>query len=278
MAHSGPGTETIRIQLHPGREVARLTTITFTVSGVISPEDSYYGHIHAQIQQGGVLGPWHSSTAYPIAVGELSCAAAGGYLYCVGGSGTEGGSTAAGTSAAYFARISSTGIGRWNATVSYPLVIDRESCAAVSNGYIYCAGGMAGSTPAPTNAVYYAPLLSASGIGAWQTGPNYPVKVYRPSVTAPPFPIGTLAPTTTSTSVRSTTTISCPTLTQYDYGSCFNAEGSQNCFNGYDIQVVEGGLAGVLDYLDYDYCPSYGFGSVEITGNSGSGPTWQCSC
>ena len=81
-------------------------------------------------------------------------------IYCVGGAPSP-------YTDAYYAAVSSGGVGAWTATTSYPVAFYGNDCLA-SNGYIYCVGGGA------ANYVYYAPI-SSSGIGAWAGTSNYPI-------------------------------------------------------------------------------------------------------
>ena len=101
---------------------------------------------------------------YPTNVYTQSCAVSGGYIYCVGGSTTNGGSP---TNAVYYAQLSLTGgVGTWSSTTNnYPINIQFHSCAT-SSSYIYCVGGYNGS--AVTNAVYYA-AVSSSSVGTWSS-------------------------------------------------------------------------------------------------------------
>ena len=64
--------------------------------------------------------------------------------------------------AVYFAPISSSGVGAWTSTTTYPSDAQDLPCA-ISGGYVYCVGGTTnysfpGHTTVPgyTNAVYYA--------------------------------------------------------------------------------------------------------------------------
>ena len=65
---------------------------------------------------GSGIGNWTASTAYPVSVYHASCVTSSGYLYCVNGVGPDG--LTDGT--AYFARITSEGIGEWAATDDFP--------------------------------------------------------------------------------------------------------------------------------------------------------------
>jgi hypothetical protein len=114
------------------------------------------------------VGVWKSTTSYPKAVERTSCVVSGGYIYCVGGDTSGSGAV---ISDAYFAKLSSSGVGVWMKTTSYPFAVNAQSCVA-SGGYIYCVGGFTGGTSF-TNAVYFA-SLSSSGVGSWKKTTNYP--------------------------------------------------------------------------------------------------------
>ncbi|MEM3661858.1 MAG: hypothetical protein QXG73_03450, partial [Candidatus Micrarchaeaceae archaeon] len=90
-----------------------------------------------------------------------------GYIYCVGSSEVSP------YTQVYYAPVSSTGIGTWTATTSYPVVMVDAGCS-INNGYIYCVGtgegGYAGTQ------VYYAPV-SSTGIGTWTATTSYPVGI-----------------------------------------------------------------------------------------------------
>lgn len=127
---------------------------------------------YAQLSSSGI-GSWNSSTAYPVNLYFPSCFAANGYIYCLGGADSNDNSQ----STAYYATLSSAGVGAWTQTTAYPIQASGQACA-ISSGYIYCIGGQTtgGTSPAYTNAVYYAPI-SSGGIGTWKQAPNYPLSV-----------------------------------------------------------------------------------------------------
>jgi hypothetical protein len=101
------------------------------------------------------LGPWKATAHYPVAAWGQSCVIDANVIYCVGGrvGGWDAGASTS-TASAYFAPVSSTGVGDWAATTDFPTA-DVSGCVA-SGGYIYCLGDTS----------YYAPL-TASGIGTW---------------------------------------------------------------------------------------------------------------
>jgi hypothetical protein len=118
-----------------------------------------------QLASAESLGAWTPTANYPFRVEGLSCAASGGYIYCVGGDYNNGS-----VYHVYYARISSSGVGSWAHTKSYPLEVTEPSCA-ISGGYIYCVGGSGYS--GPIAAVYFA-QISSSGVGAWANTTSYP--------------------------------------------------------------------------------------------------------
>jgi hypothetical protein len=86
------------------------------------------------------------------------------YIYCVGDA------YASQYTQVYYAPVSSTGIGAWTSTTSYPVAMDGAGCS-IYNGYIYCVGTYGAS---PYTQVYYAPV-SSTGIGTWTSTTSYPV-------------------------------------------------------------------------------------------------------
>ena len=162
----------------------------------------------APISSSGI-GRWERTANYPIInITGNSCATSNGYIYCVGGeqlicsvagysySGAPINScTYYSVSQAYYAKLSSSGIGGWTQTTSYPINNDAYGSCNISNGYIYCVDGavtngqqycyttssgfhntFASETtycdPYYSPAVFYAPV-SSGGIGAWAEGPYY---------------------------------------------------------------------------------------------------------
>ena len=92
---------------------------------------------------------WNATTNYPIGISGQSCVSSDNYIYCVGGYNSSSG----GVSNVYYAPFTSDGIGKWNATNSYPAGTFSPICVS-SDNYIYCVGGYnnAGGTE---NGVYY---------------------------------------------------------------------------------------------------------------------------
>ncbi|MGD0396851.1 MAG: hypothetical protein ABSB26_08110 [Nitrososphaerales archaeon] len=132
---------------------------------------SYY----APLTSNGVVSAWVATKAFPIPVDSQSCVASSGYIYCVGGFGEALGTNATSFASnfVYYASLSSSGIGSWSKSTSYPAGIFLPSCFA-AKGYIYCVGGVDNISGNPVSTDYYAPL-SSSGVGAWTQTEAYPI-------------------------------------------------------------------------------------------------------
>jgi len=132
----------------------------------------YYAKLTAAGIPASGDGSWMPTTSYlGGTITYLSCVVDVGYIYCIGGS-PDGQSSV--TNAVYFAKLSSSGVGAWKPTKSYPTKINAQSCI-VSAGYVYCIGG--GPTfDGITSAVYFA-QLSSTGVGAWKKTTKYPTNI-----------------------------------------------------------------------------------------------------
>ncbi len=119
---------------------------------------------YAPLSSSGV-GQWTKTTNYPIPVWAQSCTASDSGIYCVGGITASQPQS----STVYYAPFSSSGVGQWTNTTSYPVGVIEEECVTSSSD-IYCVGGRA------STAVYYAPL-SSSGVGQWASATRYPFAV-----------------------------------------------------------------------------------------------------
>src|SRR2546430_1302850 len=139
----------------------------------------------AALSSSGV-GSWSPSTRYPTNIAGQSCVVDSGFVYCIAGENTTalpgGGVQGTINSAVYFAPLSSSGVGSWSPTTSYPTGIVFQSCVADS-GFVYCIGGdMASGFGTPngfTNVVYFA-SLSSSGVGSRTSATSFPFDVIRP--------------------------------------------------------------------------------------------------
>ena len=137
---------------------------------------------YASLSTSGI-GKWIHSTAYPPGVYYPSCYAANSYIYCLGGADINSNSL----TNVYYATLSSSGVGPWASTTSYPVAASSPACV-VSSGYMYCVGGetapgSSSSAPSFTNAVYYA-TLTASGIGNWKSAPSFPYSTWTACLTS----------------------------------------------------------------------------------------------
>ena len=138
-------------------------------SGTIAPSSSSW---NAHLSPSGI-GNWSRTTPFPANSFLPSCFTAFQEIFCVGG--VDSSDNPLGT--AYYATLTGSGIGQWVPTSPYPLPATGQACA-YSNGSAYCVGGATsgGQSAAYTGAVYTAPV-TASGIGTWKGGPDYPITV-----------------------------------------------------------------------------------------------------
>jgi hypothetical protein len=111
---------------------------------------------YATLSPSGV-GPWTSTTSYPVAGTGQACVISSGDILCVGGE-TSGGSSPTYTNAVYYAPLSAGGIGTWKQSTSYPVSVGT-TCVSLSAD-IYCVGGFDGSSVGVNNFVEYASLAS----------------------------------------------------------------------------------------------------------------------
>ena len=146
-----------------------------TESGV-APSSSVW---FASLNSSGI-GGWVKTTAYPSGIYVPACFGKSGYVYCLGGSDSNG--DPQGT--AYFAQLTAEGVAKWVLTTSYPVASVGTSCVLAS-GLVYCVGGetAGGQSPAFTNVVFYA-SVSSSGLGVWKQGQSYPRNVATSCVAA----------------------------------------------------------------------------------------------
>jgi len=150
--------------------------ILYHIGGQFQPGGDYTNGVYfAPIFSNGSIGKW-TVGAYPYpgsnGICALQCPAYSGFVYCIGGNRVPGGTT----NAVYYTTVSSTGLGAWNPTTSYPLNIRFESCVPYS-GYMYCVGGSPSANSA-TKAVYYAQILPQGGLEKWMPTTSYPIKTW----------------------------------------------------------------------------------------------------
>jgi len=110
------------------------------------------------------IGAWTITTSYPLSLNLPNCVTGFGYIYCVGGYAYPQGFT----SAAYYASISSSGVGSWTATTEY--TNGSPGTCLASGGFDYCLGEYGG---AGSSLVSYA-QMSQGGIGPWTSTTSYP--------------------------------------------------------------------------------------------------------
>lgn len=122
---------------------------------------------YAPLNSSGAL-DWRNTTSYPSDSYAQSCAVSNGFVYCVGGYLSNNINA---TKFAYYAPLSSSGIGQWKQTSSYPNGVVRPACV-ISNGHMYCIGNSL--IVGAGNSSYYA-TVSASGIGGWLPTTGYPL-------------------------------------------------------------------------------------------------------
>jgi hypothetical protein len=141
--------------LHPSCVIS--SGYLYCVGGGALPEESLVpvpSEIVAYASISDGVGSWTVSTDYPTDVDYTSCAASGGYVYCVGGEVDNSGDF---TDAVYYGQLSSSGISGWTGTTNYPQEIYLESCVP-SDGYLYCVGGQ-------TSGSFIVGAVNYSGIG-----------------------------------------------------------------------------------------------------------------
>ena len=110
-------------------------------SGGSAPSDYAY---YATATASGI-GAWIETSDYPTFITGVSCVISAGYIYCAGG---ETGDGTLQTGFAAYAPVSSSGIGTWTTTTTYPHQVVSPNCVT-SSRYIYCAGGMGVVESAP---------------------------------------------------------------------------------------------------------------------------------
>ena len=142
----------------------------------VAPSSSVW---YASLSASGI-GSWTKTTSYPSGIFVPACYATGGFVYCIGGSDSNG--DPLGTT--QFAPLTADGVGAWTVTTTYPVSSVGQACV-IATEYIYCVGGETGGGQSPTftDMVYYAPI-SSGGIGAWKQGAGYPRPIGTSCVSA----------------------------------------------------------------------------------------------
>jgi len=164
-----------------GQACAVTSGYIYCVGGIHDiSEDDLSASYYAKLLANGSLGVWESTTPYPIPIDSESCVGWSLYIYCIGGNNETGGtqSNVAPSSAVWFAPVSSSGIGEWARTTSYPSGIYFPSCY-VTDGFVYCLNG-SDSNGDPLGSTYFAPV-TPDGVGRWALTTAYPVASVGPS-------------------------------------------------------------------------------------------------
>ena len=160
-----------------GQSCVASSSYIYCVGGTYDDKgDDVNASYYASVTSDGVVGKWSSTTSFPIPVDAQSCVESSGYIYCVGGYDEALGTNASSfpSYSVYYASVSSSGIGSWSESTSYPAGTYLPSCFA-ANGHIYCLGGVDSSTGNAVSTDYYAPLSSA-GVGTWTQTTAYPIQ------------------------------------------------------------------------------------------------------
>ncbi len=233
----------------------------YCVGGVYDPGgDDIATSYYSQLGAGGSLGAWFYTTAYPIPIDAESCVSSSSYIYCVGGNNETDGidGTVAPSSSSWYAQLTSTGIGAWSKTASYPTNAYLPSCFATGQ-VIYCIGGV-DSSDNPLGNVYYA-SLSGSGIGDWIPTTAYPLPATGQACSASMGYVYCVGGATSGgqsasyTNAVYATTISSEGLGTWTSGpdfpssvatTCITSSGYLYCIGGFDASYL--GVEGAVRY------------------------------
>jgi hypothetical protein len=126
------------------------------------------------------IGTWTATTPFPHGAIAPYCMIDSGYIYCIS---TDPNDPTARPDA-YYAPISSSGVGAWTQTAAPSTW--TEACSA-AGGYAYCFGGGGCAPDGPGSDCYspsYFAPLTANGIGAWKSTTQLPTAVSANSATA----------------------------------------------------------------------------------------------
>ncbi len=151
----------------------------YCVGGFNGNGDEVSSTYYASISSG--LSSWSGTTQYPLAVDRASCVVYASDIYCVGGETETGSNQNSPISSAYYAPLTSSGIGQWTAALSYPTSLASMSCAPYS-GYVYCVGGYDSNLLSSTDA--YFGQSSPLGVSSWNGATQYPTPIDTSSCVA----------------------------------------------------------------------------------------------
>ena len=114
---------------------------------------------YAQIIGGGLTTAWQTTNTLSAPEYIHSCVTSSGYIYCMGGYSSGGGST----TVQYAQVLGGAGTSTWQTTNTLAVGEEVHSCVT-ANDYIYCIGGVHDN-----RAVQYASILSGGGTSAWSS-------------------------------------------------------------------------------------------------------------
>src|SRR5437016_5610813 len=207
----------------------------------------------APLSSNGV-GSWSPSTRYPTNIAGQSCVVDSGFVYCIAGENTTalpgGGVQGTINSAVYFAPLSSSGVGSWSPTTSYPTVIYTQSCA-LDSGFVYCIGGNNGSgVPSGT---------SSNGVFFASTSPN----TTSTSISCSPSSVAVNQPTQCTATVTDTSSTPAPIIGTVTFSS--SSSGSFTPSNTCTLKSIGSSTASCAATVSY--APGSGTeGTQTITG------------
>src|SRR5439155_1624653 len=207
----------------------------------------------AALSSNGV-GSWSPSTRYPTNIAGQSCVVDSGFVYCIAGENTTalpgGGVQGTINSAVYFAPLSSSGVGSWSPTTSYPTGIVFQSCV-VDSGCVYCIGGNNGSG-APSGTWSY-------GVFFASTSPN----TTSTSISCSPSSVAVNQPTQCTATVTDTSSTPAPIIGTVTFSS--SSSGSFTPSNTCTLKSIGSSTASCAATVSY--APGSGTeGTQTITG------------
>ena len=146
---------------------------------------------YATLSSSGI-GNWQQTTNYPLIsnslYGQIKCVTNSSYIYCLTAMIKFPNPSILSLSSpiqikvianTYYAQLSSTGIGNWIQTTSYPNDSFSLNCVT-AYGNIFCTNDQ--NFTGGVNSSYYAPMTS-SGIGQWTQTTRYPIGISKSSCT-----------------------------------------------------------------------------------------------
>ncbi len=129
-------------------------------------------------QSGGGLSAWRTLTPLPQALYDHAAVAAGGYVFVIGGFGSNNTTR----STVYSAKQNGATLGAWTAQTALP-VAEGEIGAAVVNNHIYVVGGhTVPGSGGGQNTVYSAAIGANGTVGAWSALTALPQARWDPGV------------------------------------------------------------------------------------------------